>query len=69
MNLECVKTVHDVLIEVIGISTDIESAALSLSCSPYCPSKTGCSTDEPSCFACWKHWLESEVNKVESSRL
>lgn len=60
MNLECVKTVHDVLIEVMGISTDIDYAALSLVSSPYCPSKKGCGT-ERSCFECWKHWLESEV--------
>ena len=60
MNLECVKTVHDVLLEVMDISTDIDNAASSLACSPYCPSKTGCAT-ERSCVACWKHWLESEV--------
>lgn len=60
MNLENVKTVHDVLIEVMGISTDIDNAALSLACSEYCPSVTGCGTAR-SCVACWKAWLESEV--------
>ena len=60
MNLQNVKTVHDVLIEVMGISTDIDNAASSLACSPYCPSKTGCGS-EGSCVECWKHRLESEV--------
>lgn len=61
MNLEGVKTVHDVLLEVIGISTNIDDAARSLVSSPYCPSNSGCGT-ERSCFECWKHWLESEVD-------
>ena len=60
MNLQNVKTVYDVLIEVMGISTGIDNAASSLACSPYCPHKTGCN-NERSCVACWKHWLESEV--------
>lgn len=69
MNFQNVKTVHDVLLEVMGVSTDIDSAALSLACSPYCPPKKGCGTEEPSCARCWKHWLESEVNVNESSRV
>lgn len=60
MNLDCVKTVHDVLIEVMDISTDIDYAAISLASSSYCPSKTECGTGR-SCVECWKHWLESEV--------
>ena len=66
MNLENVKTVHDVLIEVMGISTDIDNVALSLACSPCCPSKIGRCT-ERSCFDCWKHWLESEVTTNDNA--
>ena len=61
MNLENVKTVHDVLIKCIDISTDIEKAALSLAASEYCPSGAPCE-DRRSCIECWKHWLESEVS-------
>ena len=60
MNLECVKTVHDVLFEVMDISSDVDKAARSLASSKYCPPGTGCDTWR-SCVACWKHWLESEV--------
>mgnify|MGYP001771181775 CR=1 FL=1 len=60
MNLECAKTVHDVLIEVMDISTGIDNAARSLACSAYCPSEIECGTGR-SCIECWKHWLESEV--------
>lgn len=62
MNLEKVKTVHDVLIECIDISTDIDSAARSFASSDYCPSKVECCT-AGYCCACWKHWLESEVTR------
>ena len=68
MNLECVKTVHDVIIEVMDISTDIDNAARSLASSDYCPSGVECCTGR-GCVACWKHWLESEVNVNESSRV
>lgn len=61
MNLEGVKTVHDVLLEVMDISTDIDNAARSLASSDYCPSKQGCGFGR-FCTECWKYWLESEVN-------
>ena len=68
MNLECVKTVHDVLIEVMDISTDIDNAARSLASSYYCPFEVECCTGR-GCVECWKAWLESEVNVNESSRV
>ena len=61
MNLQNVKTVHDVLIKVMDISTDIDNAARSLAFSDYCPSKIWCPTTGKSCVACWKAWLKSEV--------
>lgn len=42
MNLQNVKTVHDVLIEVMKVSTDIDSAARSLAYSDFCPSTAEC---------------------------
>ena len=62
MYFENVKTVHDVLIEVMNISSNIDSAALSLATSDYCPAvySNGCG-DVCSCVVCWKHCLESEV--------
>lgn len=64
MNLENVKTVHDVLVECINISTNIERAAFSLAESDFCPGakcrawcRAWCS-----CVECWKHWLESKVS-------
>lgn len=59
MNLDNVKTIHDVLIEVLNISIDIDVAAMSLASSDYCPSHDRC-TD--SCVRCWRSWLESEVS-------
>ena len=60
MNLQNVKTVHDVLLEVMDISTDIDDVARSLAFSDYCPSKMGCGTGS-FCVECWKQWLKSEV--------
>ena len=68
MNLQNVKIVHDVLIEVMEVSTDIDSAARSLASSDFCPSTSKCGND-CSCVKCWKAWLESEVNVNESSRV
>lgn len=69
MNLQNVKIVHDVLIEVMDVSTDIDSAARSLAFSDFCPSTSECGNYFCSCVACWKAWLESEVNVNESSRV
>ena len=68
MNLQNVKIVHDVLIEVMDVSTDIDSAARSLAFSDFCPSTSECGNGR-SCVECWKAWLESEVNVNESSRV
>lgn len=68
MNLEGVKTVHDVLLEVMDISTDIDNAACSLASSDYCPSAVQCGVGVD-CIECWKHWLESEVTIDEPSRV
>ena len=61
MNLQNVKTMYDVLKEVMDVSADIDSVARSLAFSDYCPSSMGGCRTGHSCVECWKAWLESEV--------
>lgn len=58
IDLSACKTVHEVLVELLDVSVDIDYCAQSLGLSDYCPARDHCGYD---CSSCWRSWLDKEV--------